>query len=224
MANILEKIDAKLGDLFSQWNIYTIILALALCAVTAFILMTAPDPDIHPMILQRQSSAGRVRNAGESAVYRSPEVPEGMPLRSGLGVKLPTDPMYSGGRDGDLRYIWKRVTGELPLPKFPGGEQVTQKKQEILTVFGREEIQSHDIKELTKEIAIIGEYLHKHGGKRVAVYLPNSIEFLNTVFGTNFSICKLCKLANSLRSLFLFWSFCHPRSFQSTSPHCCEHS
>ena len=183
MANILELADEKLAELFSQWNIYTIILALAVCAVIGHTILTATEPDIHPMILMRQSSAGRVRHPGESAVYRSPEVPEGMPLRSGLGVKLPTDPMYSSGRDGDLRYIWRRVTGEIPLPSIRGASQPTPKKQEILTVFGRQDIQSHDIDELNMEIAVIGEYLHKHGSKRVAIYLPNSVEFLSTVFG-----------------------------------------
>jgi hypothetical protein len=207
MANLLESVDEKLIELLSQWNVYTILLTVGLCALIGHTLWSATDPDIHPMILVRQSSASRVRHPGESAVYRSPEVPEGMPLRSGLGVKLPTDPPYSGGRNGDLRYIWRRVTGEIPLPSIPGTAYPVSKKQEILTVFGREELQPHDTAEMSREIAIIGDYLAKHGGKRVAIYLPNSVEFINAIFG-NVQIrlvflvhSNILQLAHSLVSL-----------------------
>lgn len=86
--------------------------------------------------------------------------------------------MYSAGRDGDLRDIWRRVTGEIPLEK--GSE--TSKTGKIMTVFGKEGITDHDISEITKEIGIIGKQLKEHGAKRVAIYLPNSVEFLTALF------------------------------------------
>jgi len=48
---------------------------------------------------------------------------------------------------------------------------------------GTERVIEHDIGELTRGINVIGSMLQKQGAKRVAVYLPNSIELLQTVFG-----------------------------------------
>jgi long-chain acyl-CoA synthetase len=46
---------------------------LALIAVTVFLIhgIYAPHPLVHPILLGRQSDVGRVRNPGESAVYRN---------------------------------------------------------------------------------------------------------------------------------------------------------
>lgn len=90
--------------------------------------------------------------------------------------------MYSAGRDGDLRDIWRRVTGEIPLDKnaSPGGTG------KILTVFGKQDITEHSIAELTKEISIIGKHFKDHGAKRVAIYLPNCAEFLAALFAGAF--------------------------------------
>ncbi len=90
--------------------------------------------------------------------------------------------MYSAGKDGDLRDIWRRVTGEIPLEKGASSSGTAT----IVTAFGREDISEHKIDGLTKEIAIIGKYLRDHGAKRVAIYLPNSIEFLTVVFAGAF--------------------------------------
>ena len=84
--------------------------------------------------------------------------------------------MYSAGRDGDLRDIWRRVTGEFALGNKEGSGK-------IFTVYGKEEVVEHSIAEITKEIAIIGKHLHDRGAKRVAIYLPNSLEFLTALFG-----------------------------------------
>jgi hypothetical protein len=182
MANILEDIDNQIANLLSGWNIYSFVF-LALLGVLVYSFVAVQDPDIHPLILCRQSVTGMIRNQGESAVYRAPDVSHGLPLRSGLNVKLPGDPPYTAGRDGDLRDIWKRVTGELPMPAIRGTPPSTDKPPKILTVFGKEEITDHSIPELSKEISVIGGHIHKHGGSRVAIYLPNSVEFLSTLFG-----------------------------------------
>lgn len=93
-------------------------------------------------------------------------------------MKPPGAPAYTAGKDGDLRDIWRRVTGEIPLDKNASAGQSGR----ILTIFGKEDIAEHNTGDLTKEINIIGKYLQEHGAKRVAVYLPNSVEFLASIF------------------------------------------
>jgi acyl-CoA synthetase (AMP-forming)/AMP-acid ligase II len=90
--------------------------------------------------------------------------------------------MYTAGRDGDLRDIWRRVTGEIPLEKgaTSGGTA------NIVTVFGKEGVTDHAIADITKEITVIGKHLKDHGAKRVAIYLPNSLEFLVALFAGAF--------------------------------------
>jgi acyl-CoA synthetase (AMP-forming)/AMP-acid ligase II len=90
--------------------------------------------------------------------------------------------MYSAGKDGDLRDIWRRVTGEIPLEKGATSSGTAN----IMTVFGKEGVTEHKIEEVTKEIAIIGKHLQDRGAKRVAVYLPNSLEFLGALFAGAF--------------------------------------
>ena len=90
--------------------------------------------------------------------------------------------MYSAGKDGDLRDIWRRVTGEIPLEKKASSSGTAT----IMTVLGKEEISEHNIAGITKEIAIIGKHLREHSAKRVAVYLPNSLEFLAVLFAGAF--------------------------------------
>jgi len=90
--------------------------------------------------------------------------------------------MYSAGKDGDLRDIWKRVTGEIPLEKGAKSSGTAN----IMTVFGKEGVTEHKIEDITKEIAIIGKHMQGRNAKRVAVYLPNSLEFLAVLFAGAF--------------------------------------
>jgi acyl-CoA synthetase (AMP-forming)/AMP-acid ligase II len=90
--------------------------------------------------------------------------------------------MYSAGKDGDLRDIWRRITGEIPLEKGATSSGTAT----IMTVFGKQEISEHKIETVTKEIAIIGKHLQDRGAKRVAIYQPNSIEFLTALFAGAF--------------------------------------
>ena len=187
MPNFIEFLDAKLSEALLSWNIYTTLLAVAIASYLIYTVTTAQDPDTHPMILLRQSTASMVRQPGESAVYRSPDTPHGFPLRTGLNVKSPGAPAWASGKDGDLRDIWRRVTSELPPEPSATGLRAqsspgaTQPK--IVTVMGREDVIEHPISGITKEIMVIGEHIKKIGGRRVALYLPNSIEFLTAVFG-----------------------------------------
>jgi acyl-coenzyme A synthetase/AMP-(fatty) acid ligase len=90
--------------------------------------------------------------------------------------------MYSAGKDGDLRDIWRRVTGEIPLERGATSSGTAT----IMTVYGKEGVSEHKIDGISKEIAIIGKHLKDQGAKRVAIYLPNSIEFLAALFAGAF--------------------------------------
>lgn len=199
--SILSQFDAQLDQLLAGWNIYSTVITLVLVALIAQFLFSRQDPDTHPLLLARQSSASHVRQPGESAVYRSLEAPHSYPLRSGLGVKEPGAPKWTSGRDGDLRDIWKQA-----LRGVHGQDgQLTGEKGKFLKVLGREGVVEHHFEELTRDINIIGQHLRQQKGGRVAIYLPNSVEFLVAFFGTlNFSTI-VPALANQSHSRCLLW-------------------
>ncbi|KAF1997022.1 hypothetical protein P154DRAFT_471764 [Amniculicola lignicola CBS 123094] len=182
MAGIVEQLDNKIAGLLAGWNIYSTVLLVGIIGFIGYVVYDTQDADTHPLLLARQAQASYVRQPGESAIYRSPETPHGYPLRTGLGVKPPGTPMYSAGRDGDLRDIWRRVTGEIPLEKNVQSSGTAK----LMTIFGKEGVKEHDIADITKEITIIGKHLKDHGAKRVAIYLPNSVEFLAALFAGAF--------------------------------------
>ena len=182
MANLIERLDAQLEQLLAAWNIWTTCLVFALLLVLIYPLVTYREPDTHPLLLSRQSNVGMVRQPGESAVYRSLEVPHGLPLRSGLNVKSAGQSKWAPGRDGDIRDIWRRVVTGAPSDNG----QSTSHRSKIQTVFGREEIETHDISDLSKQIKIVGQYIKQQGGVAVAIYLPNSIELLLAIFAGSF--------------------------------------
>jgi acyl-CoA synthetase (AMP-forming)/AMP-acid ligase II len=90
--------------------------------------------------------------------------------------------MYSAGKDGDLRDIWRRVIGEIPLERGATSSGTAT----VMTVYGKEDLSEHKVDGISKEIAIIGKHLQDHTAKRVAIYLPNSIEFLAALFAGAF--------------------------------------
>ena len=175
---ILEKLDAALSDLLAGWNIYTTIFAGILSAFAIYSVVSNKDPDIHPFLLARQSTASPIRQAGESATYRSLETPYGFPLRSGLNVKDPGAPKWTAGRRGDLRDIWKTaVRGALNEDGTTSGKQ-----GKIYTVLGKKLVE-HSLAQVTQEINVIGRHLQKAEVKTVAVCLTDSIELLAAIFG-----------------------------------------
>ncbi|KAF3032381.1 hypothetical protein E8E12_002618 [Didymella heteroderae] len=182
MPGLLEQLDGAISDLFQGWNAYSTVLLVGILAFVGWVVANNADADTHPLLLARQAQASYVRQPGESAVFRSPETPHGYPLRTGLAVKPPGAPMYSAGKDGDLRDVWRRVTGEIPLEKKASSSGTAT----IMTVLGKEEISEHNIAGVSKEIAIIGKHLQEHNARRVAVYLPNSLEFLAVLFAGAF--------------------------------------
>ncbi|KAG5942701.1 hypothetical protein E4U60_007161 [Claviceps pazoutovae] len=173
---LLETIDLSITDLFSQWNAYSTALATALVLIITYRIMSATEPDIHPLLLARQSIPSAVRHEGESAIYRSQSAPHGMPLNAGLNIKDAGVPKFSRGRDGDLRDIWRKAA--------TGGD--TGATGRLLTVLGSENVIEHKIADINRQINIIGRYLEEQGSIKVAIYLPNSIELLITLFACSF--------------------------------------
>ena len=175
----LERFDTVLIGLFAGWNIYTTVFATGLLIYLAYPWLTWRDPDIHPLLLARQASSSPIRQQGESAVYRSIEVPYGYPLRAGLGVKDPGAPKWSSGRNGDIRDIWRTaVRGQLNDDGSPTG-----KRGKVITVLGKERVIEHDLDHMTQGINVLGRYVRDFDGQCAAVCLSNSAELLSSIFG-----------------------------------------
>ncbi|KAL8929564.1 MAG: hypothetical protein Q9208_001233 [Pyrenodesmia sp. 3 TL-2023] len=181
-SSIVQQLDAQLEQLFAGWNIYTIVLCIGIVTYLIYPIFFSPDPDTHPFLLARQSSPSFVRQPGESAIFRSLETPHGYPLKSGLNVKDPGAPRWASGKDGDLRDIWTTALQGLTNDegKTIGGSA------DILTVMGKEQVVTHKLEDISKEIKALGEYMTQHAASRVALYLPNSVELLVTIFASAF--------------------------------------
>lgn len=180
--NLMLQLDEFVTDIFGQWDAYTT--GLFIVVITSFIysVISFRDPDAHPMLLARQAQPSPVRQEGESAVFRSHSAPHGIPLNAGLNIKDPGDSKWSRGRDGDIRDIWRRViAGALDRE----GKETGQIGK-LFTVLGSENIVEHKLGDITRQINLIGQHIKQNGGKNVAIYLPNSVEFLATLFACTF--------------------------------------
>ena len=177
--SVFQQLDAQLDALFAGWNVYTTLICLILGAYLVYPLFFYTDPDTHPMLLARQSSNSFVRQPGESAIYRSLEIPHGYPLRSGLKVKDQGEPKWSSGRDGDMRDIWIQA---LKGPRDAEGKAIGQPGK-IISVNGKDEVIEHSLSDLTQDVNSLGQYLKAHNGHHVALYLPNSVELITSIFG-----------------------------------------
>ena len=186
----LTQLDVFTSKLLSDWNVYTSIFAVLLLAFVAYPLLTGQDPDTHAFLLARQATTSPVRESGETAVYRSIEIPYSYPLRAGLGVKDPGTPKWSSGRNGDLRDIWRQaVRGPVKDDGTSAGE-----KGKVITVLGREKVEKHGLEDMASEINVIGNYIQDANGKRAAVCLSNSAELLSSIFGKQYPRKQKSKL------------------------------
>lgn len=172
--------DEGVTGLFSQWNAWSTAITTFLVMYLTYQLFTRRDPDTHPLLLARQAQASPVRHPGESSIYRSHSAPHGMPLNAGLNVKEPGASKWSRGRDGDLRDVWRQAVSGTSQEGKPVG------KGKILTVLGAEKVLEHKLDDVTRQINLIGNHIHDQGGARVAIYLPNSVEFLASLFACSF--------------------------------------
>lgn len=179
MSNIIGQIDEAIGTFFAQWNIASTIMAGLMAVVLIYPIFTSKDPDIHPFLLARQAQASPIRQQGESAVYRSTEIPYGYPSRSGLAIKDPGASKWTTGRDGDLRDVWRQA---ISGSKKEDGSSVGGPAK-IKTVLGIEKVVDHDLRGLMLDINVVGKHIKDAGGRRVAVCLSNSVELLTLVFG-----------------------------------------
>ncbi|KAK4105078.1 acetyl-CoA synthetase-like protein [Parathielavia hyrcaniae] len=181
LGTLLMRLDEGVTRLFGQWNFWTSIIVTVLVGFVTYQIATRQEPDIHPLLLARQSQRSDVRMPHESAIYRSQSAPHGMPLNSGLNVKDPGASKWARGRDGDLRDIWRQavagVQEEGPTKGATG---------RILTVLGTDKAVEHHLRDLTRHINFIGQHLASQGGTRVAIYLPNSVEQMVTLFACAF--------------------------------------
>ena len=183
MAKFVEYLDAKIGDILSGWNGVTTLIFLMILITLVYPVIFSTEPDTHPLLLSRQSTASDVRQHGESAIYRSNETPHGMPLRSGLNIKEKSAAAWSNGKDGDLRDIWNAKAQDMP-----SNEQ--EKPVVFLTVLGTELQVEHKMDALSNEISVLGTHFRQYEGNRVAIYLPNCIEFIVAVFGKRYIYSK----------------------------------
>ncbi|KAG9233944.1 hypothetical protein BJ875DRAFT_377564 [Amylocarpus encephaloides] len=182
MDNLMLKLDEAVTGIVGQWDLLTSLLFGSIISFFIYTVINYRDPDAHPMLLARQSQASLVRQEGESAVFRSHSSPHGMPLNSGLGVKDPGDSKWSRGRDGDLRDVWRGfVAGKVDREGKETGE-----KGKLLTILGSEKVVEHETGDINRQINLIGQHIKQNGGKNVAIYLPNSVEFIATLFSCSF--------------------------------------
>ena len=172
--SFLAAIDGQLDSLFAGWNVYSTTLVAVFVGYLFYPLFFGAEPDTHPLLLARQASASPVRQAGESATYRAIDIPYGYPLRSGLNVKDEGAPKWSAGRNGDLRDIWREAAKSSGPHETP---------IQLLSVKGKDEPAAYGVEGISKDINVIGTQIQSLQGKRVAIYLPNSVEFLVTLFG-----------------------------------------
>lgn len=183
MAHWLQELDSRLYAGLAEWNAYTTVIVVLIVTILVYPAFFSAEPDIHPLLLARQSAGSRVRNPGKSATYRALDAPHGYPLRSGLNVKDPDQPRWQQGRDGDLRDIWRKaVNGVIDKEGEATGE-----KGKISVVLGKQEVIEYELDSMSKEMNAIGKHLRQHGGSRVAIYLSNSVEFLVALFGMLFA-------------------------------------
>lgn len=171
MPNFVEQLDAQIAELLAAWNIYTTVIAVILAALVVYPLIFWHEPDTHPLLLARQAQPSPIRQPGESATYRSVEVPYGYPLKTGLNVKDAGAPKWTAGKDGDLRDVWREFI--KPSPSVPA----------IVTIYGKDAAIEHNLADITRAIKVIGRHLQTTHSTRVAIYLPNSVEYLAVIFG-----------------------------------------
>ncbi|KAA8647005.1 uncharacterized protein ATNIH1004_005688 [Aspergillus tanneri] len=191
--SLVAKLDALISDVLADWNIYTTAIAGAIVAFVVLSFLSSKEPDIHPFLLARQSSAFPVRQPGESSSYRSLETPHGFPLRSGLNVKDPGAPKWTSGRRGDLRDVWKiAVRGAVDENGQSSGKQ-----GKIYTVLGRKAIE-HSLDQVTQDINIIGHHLQSCETKTVAICLTDSVELLAAIFAGAFYDFKIIIIPHNL--------------------------
>ncbi|OTB06081.1 hypothetical protein M426DRAFT_118028 [Hypoxylon sp. CI-4A] len=178
--SLLNQIDEGVSSLLTSWNGYSTAIVTLFAVIITIAVFNRVEPEIHPMLLSRQASGSPVRNEGESPTYRGNSAPHGLPLNGGLNVKDAGASKWASGREGDLRDVWRRAISGTPEENKP------KAKGRILTVLGSEKVIEHDLNDITRQINLVGRHIVAQGGKKVAIYLPNSVEFIASLFAASF--------------------------------------
>lgn len=179
MANWIAVIDSQLDELFRGWNVLSSVIALTLVLYLLYPVITAKEPDTHPMLLSRQANVSPIRQQGQSAIYRGLDVPQGYPLRTGLNVKAAGASRWSAGRDGDVRDIWLRAIDS----RHDEHGQLAGMEAKVLIPRGSGKAIERELQSLNRDIITIGTFIRQKAAKRVGIYLPNSVELLVAIFG-----------------------------------------
>ncbi|RMD42005.1 hypothetical protein DV735_g3084, partial [Chaetothyriales sp. CBS 134920] len=169
-------LDLIVHDFFSTWSATSTVLVVTLATLLIYQVLGTKEPDVHPFILARQSSASLIRHPGKTATLRALEIPLGYPLKSGLGIRDENAPKWSPGRKGDLRDILRQAAR---------GPEV-QAAGKLLTVLGQDGVEETEISQLVEQVNALGWWLKKEGVERCAVYLSNRVELLVLVFAAAF--------------------------------------
>ncbi|KAJ4306575.1 hypothetical protein N0V88_001379 [Collariella sp. IMI 366227] len=178
---LLVHLDDSVSGLLAQWNLWTTVIATVFVGFLTYHIVTRQEADAHPFLLIRQAQGSPVRQPGQSPVYRAQGAPHGMPLHAGLNVKDSGASKWSKGRDGDLRDVWRQVIAGVQEDGPTKGA-----KGRIMTVLGTDKVINHRLEDLTRQINLIGQHLASQGGNEVAIYLPNSVELIVTLFACAF--------------------------------------
>lgn len=205
MSTWMQNADAFIAEALKSWNTYSSVLVVLLTALIVYPVFFTSEPDTHPLLLARQAIPAAIRKKGESAPYRASEIPHGYPLRSGLNVKDAAAPRWTGGKDGDLRDIWREVARAGGVG--PEGREIPRGL--IMRVFGKD-VTEYEIEDLSKEINVLGKHFQESGVKKLAIYLANDIEYLLAIFG------MFCLTIN--RSMLTIASLCVLRRHTSPFP------
>ncbi|KAG7847908.1 hypothetical protein KL941_002087 [Ogataea angusta] len=99
------------------------LLVLILAITLAFVApqLVSNLRDIGPVALQKQASISPTKKPGESAVYRSVDVPHGLPLTTGLRIQAG----YKV-RDGILKDIWHQALQANTILEVGGARRSTR--------------------------------------------------------------------------------------------------
>ncbi|KAG0000601.1 hypothetical protein BGZ80_006337, partial [Entomortierella chlamydospora] len=73
-----------------EFDALTIILTITIAVVLAYVQFNKVEPDVHPLVLEEQSSPAHIRNEGETVIHRSKSVPHGAPLITQPSNKIKT--------------------------------------------------------------------------------------------------------------------------------------
>ncbi|CAB4464844.1 unnamed protein product [Rhizophagus irregularis] len=80
----------------------SVILLVLIIFFTFLSIRDAPNPDVHPLLLTSQSDCAKVRNPGETAIYRASSSAHGMPLMTSpdKSIKIISDLFENGKKLG----------------------------------------------------------------------------------------------------------------------------